>query len=92
MKRPILLNAVERERSTGCNVGGRVTAERFNLMGKVLEFDARRLVRKDRPMPERGMAGKLIEFYKPKSLSHSRNAETRKPDEAIAEAMFFWSC
>jgi hypothetical protein len=73
------------------NVGDKVTAEGFNVMGKVLEFNARKLVRKGKPMPERGMTGKVIEFRKPKSVNNSENAEFRKPDEAIPQALSFWS-
>jgi hypothetical protein len=68
-----------------------VTAEEFNAMGKVLEFNARKLVRKGKPMREQGMTGKVIEFRKQKSVNNSENAETRKPDEAIAQALFLWS-
>jgi hypothetical protein len=60
-------------------------------MGKVLKFNPRKVVRKGKPIPERGMTGKLIEFRKPTSVNNSENAGTRKPDEAIAQALFFWS-
>jgi hypothetical protein len=62
-----------------------------SVMGKVIEFKARKLVRNSKPMPERGMAGKAIEFRRQKSVDNSQNAGNRKADEAIAQAMFFWS-
>jgi hypothetical protein len=77
--------------AAGRNAGEKVTGEGFNAMGKVLKFDARKLVRKDKPMAERGMTGKVIEFRQQKSINNSENAETRKPDEAIAQAAFSWS-
>jgi hypothetical protein len=66
-------------------------SERFSYMGKVLRFKARKRVRKGKPIPEREIAGKVIEFHKPKSIHDSENAGARKSDEAIAQAMFFWS-
>jgi hypothetical protein len=60
-------------------------------MGKVLKFKARKRVRKGKPILGRRIPGKVIEFYKPKPIDHSKNAGARKSDEAIAQAMFFWS-
>jgi hypothetical protein len=60
-------------------------------MGKVLKFKARKLVRKGKPIPGRGIAGKVLEFHKPKPINDSENTGARKSDEAIAQAMFFWS-
>jgi hypothetical protein len=94
MKEQILDNAVRGGSvlEPGRSVGGEVTAERLNVMGKVLEFDARKLVRKDNPTPEREVTGKMIEFPKQKTVNNSKDGETRKRNEAIAQALFFCSC
>jgi hypothetical protein len=75
MKGPILVNG-----ATG-----------VNAMGKLLEFNDRKLVRKSNQMPKGQTRGKVIEFRKQTSVNSSRNAEIRRPDNAMAQAQFFWS-
>ena len=61
-------------------------------MGKVLEFNPQKLVRKRKPMPYGEMTGKVIEFRKQKSVDLSANGGTGKADEEIAQALLFlWS-
>jgi hypothetical protein len=62
-----------------------------NAMGKLLELNDRKLVRKGNQMPKGQTRGKVIEFRKQTSVNSSRNAETRRPDNAMAQALFFWS-
>jgi hypothetical protein len=60
-------------------------------MGKVIKFNARKRVRKGKPVLGRWKTGKVIEFHKEKSIDRSENIESRKPDARIAQALFFWS-
>jgi hypothetical protein len=91
-KEHFLVNAVPASRQrVGHNVGDKATDEGFAVMGKVLKFNARKLVRKGRLMSEREMPGKVIDFRKQKPVNNSESAETSKPDQAIAQALFFWS-
>jgi hypothetical protein len=62
---------------------------RFDVMGKILEFDARRLGRKGKPISERAMTKKVTKFRKQKSADNSERVETRKFDPATAAALLF---
>jgi hypothetical protein len=70
-----------------------VAAEGFNVnvMGRVVEFRARKLVRKGKADVKKEEDRKVIEFRKQESANNSQNAGTKKPDEAIPQALFFWS-
>jgi hypothetical protein len=59
--------------------------------GNYSNFNDRKLVRKSNQMPKGQTRGKVIEFRKQTSANSSRNAETKRPDNAMAQALFFWS-